>query len=37
MNHHFVDDDTAYGVSNPLWDVIFATTPKDQSGNNDPT
>jgi sterol desaturase/sphingolipid hydroxylase (fatty acid hydroxylase superfamily) len=37
MNHHFVDDDTAYGVSNPLWDVIFATTPKDQSGKNDAT
>lgn len=28
MNHHFVDDHTAYGVSNPLWDVIFATTPQ---------
>ncbi|MBU3699627.1 MAG: fatty acid hydroxylase [Candidatus Kapabacteria bacterium] len=27
MNHHFVDDTTAYGVSNPMWDVIFATTP----------
>ena len=30
MNHHFVDDDTAFGVSNPLWDVIFATTPSDR-------
>lgn len=28
MNHHFVDDHTAFGVSNPLWDVIFATTPQ---------
>lgn len=28
MNHHFVDDHTAFGVSNPMWDVIFATTPQ---------
>lgn len=27
MNHHYVDGDSAYGVSNPLWDVIFSTLP----------
>jgi len=27
MNHHYVDDDTAYGVSNPLWDYVFRTIP----------
>ncbi|HRK03575.1 MAG TPA: sterol desaturase family protein [Chlorobiota bacterium] len=27
MKHHFVDDHTAYGVSNPLWDYVFNTVP----------
>jgi hypothetical protein len=27
MNHHLADYRSACGVSNPLWDVIFATTP----------
>ena len=27
MKHHFVDESTAYGVSNPLWDYIFGTVP----------
>ena len=35
MNHHFVDGDTAFGVSNPLWDVIFATTPKDRGSGKE--
>jgi len=26
--HHYEDDKTAYGVSNPLWDFIFGTVPK---------
>lgn len=25
--HHFKDDTVAYGVSSPLWDVIFGTLP----------
>lgn len=28
MRHHFADPDTGYGVSTPLWDVIFRTRPK---------
>jgi sterol desaturase/sphingolipid hydroxylase (fatty acid hydroxylase superfamily) len=27
MHHHFVNPDRAFGVSNPLWDRIFATLP----------
>lgn len=27
MKHHYVDDSTAYGVSNPLWDYVFSTVP----------
>jgi len=27
--HHYVDPQTAYGVSSPLWDHIFGTMPKD--------
>lgn len=26
--HHYEDDKTAYGVSNPLWDFVFGTVPK---------
>ena len=36
MNHHFVDDQTAFGVSNPLWDIIFATTPRPPATREDP-
>ena len=25
--HHYVYDDKAYGVSSPLWDVVFGTMP----------
>jgi sterol desaturase/sphingolipid hydroxylase (fatty acid hydroxylase superfamily) len=28
LRHHYSDDDTAYGVSNPLWDYVFGTVPK---------
>ncbi|MCU0331435.1 MAG: sterol desaturase family protein [Candidatus Kapabacteria bacterium] len=28
MKHHYVDDHTAYGVSNPLWDYVFGTVPE---------
>lgn len=27
MKHHYVDDNTAYGVSTPLWDYVFNTVP----------
>ena len=28
LRHHYGDDHTAYGVSNPLWDYAFGTIPK---------
>lgn len=28
MKHHYVDDQTAFGVSNPLWDYVFNTIPE---------
>ncbi|NQW30124.1 MAG: sterol desaturase family protein [Ignavibacteria bacterium] len=28
MKHHFADDNTAYGVSSPLWDYVFNTVPQ---------
>ncbi len=27
LRHHYSDDHTAYGVSNPLWDYVFGTVP----------
>ncbi|MFA5011038.1 MAG: sterol desaturase family protein [Ignavibacteria bacterium] len=27
LKHHYVAPDTAYGVSNPLWDYVFFTVP----------
>jgi len=27
LKHHYVSSDTAYGVSNPLWDYVFGTVP----------
>lgn len=27
LRHHYTDEHTAYGVSSPLWDVVFGTTP----------
>lgn len=34
LRHHFQDDNTAYGVSNPLWDYVFGTTPKVMKKNS---
>lgn len=28
LKHHYSDDQSGYGVSNPLWDYIFGTMPK---------
>lgn len=28
LRHHYADEHTAYGVSNPLWDYIFGTVPQ---------
>jgi sterol desaturase/sphingolipid hydroxylase (fatty acid hydroxylase superfamily) len=28
MKHHFEDEHSAYGVSNPAWDFVFGTIPK---------
>lgn len=28
LRHHYEDEQTAYGVSNPLWDYIFRSVPK---------
>ncbi|MCX6140105.1 MAG: sterol desaturase family protein [Candidatus Kapabacteria bacterium] len=28
MKHHFIDEHTAYGVSNPMWDYVFNTVPE---------
>ncbi|MFZ9761470.1 MAG: sterol desaturase family protein [Candidatus Kapaibacteriota bacterium] len=28
MKHHFHDDHNSFGVSSPLWDIIFSTKPK---------
>ena len=28
MRHHFQDHRYGYGVSSPLWDVVFRTLPK---------
>lgn len=28
LRHHYSDDHTAYGVSNPLWDYVFGTVPQ---------
>lgn len=27
LKHHYIDPDTAYGVSNPVWDYVFFTVP----------
>ena len=28
LRHHYHDDHSAYGVSSPLWDIVFGTKPK---------
>jgi sterol desaturase/sphingolipid hydroxylase (fatty acid hydroxylase superfamily) len=27
LKHHFLDDDNYYGVSSPIWDIVFSTYP----------
>jgi sterol desaturase/sphingolipid hydroxylase (fatty acid hydroxylase superfamily) len=27
MTHHFADHDGGFGVSSPLWDLVFQTMP----------
>ena len=39
LKHHYAGEDTAYGVSNPLWDYVFRTVPtfleeKDEKNSN---
>lgn len=29
--HHYKDPDVAFGVSSPLWDIVFGTLPKKKS------
>ncbi|MFM8568893.1 MAG: sterol desaturase family protein [Candidatus Kapaibacterium sp.] len=37
LRHHYTDEHTAYGVSSPLWDVVFGTTPQaDRKTSADP-
>lgn len=31
LKHHYNDPDSGYGVSNPLWDYVFRTIPKEVS------
>jgi sterol desaturase/sphingolipid hydroxylase (fatty acid hydroxylase superfamily) len=28
LRHHYEDEHTAYGVSNPLWDYVFRSVPR---------
>lgn len=37
LRHHYNDEHTAYGVSNPLWDYVFSTVPphiKEEKNDN---
>jgi sterol desaturase/sphingolipid hydroxylase (fatty acid hydroxylase superfamily) len=27
LKHHYAGENSAYGVSNPLWDYVFRTVP----------
>jgi len=33
LKHHYNDPDSGFGVSNPLWDIIFRTMPKEVDQN----
>ncbi|HPS65314.1 MAG TPA: sterol desaturase family protein [Ignavibacteria bacterium] len=33
LKHHYVDANTAYGVSNPLWDYVFRTVPSNEKSS----
>jgi sterol desaturase/sphingolipid hydroxylase (fatty acid hydroxylase superfamily) len=35
LRHHYQDEHTAYGVSNPLWDYVFGTVPDRLKENKD--
>jgi len=32
LKHHYVNPDSAYGVSNPFWDYVFFTVPVNEKG-----
>lgn len=34
LEHHFKNPDSGYGVSNPLWDFVFGTTPPSKGRDN---
>ena len=34
MRHHFQDHRYGYGVSSPLWDVVFRTLPRTRRGHS---
>ena len=37
LRHHYNDEHTAYGVSNPFWDYVFSTVPphiKEETNND---
>lgn len=34
LTHHYRDDDLAFGVSSPLWDVVFRTLPRGAPGED---
>ncbi len=31
MRHHYSDENSRFGVSSPLWDIVFGTLPKSKS------
>ena len=35
MRHHFNDSHSGYGVSNPLWDIVFRTMPTNNQGKKE--
>jgi sterol desaturase/sphingolipid hydroxylase (fatty acid hydroxylase superfamily) len=36
MRHHFQDHRYGYGVSSPIWDVVFRTLPRKRNRQGDP-
>lgn len=34
MKHHYSDENSRFGVSSPLWDLVFGTIPKDIKSNS---
>ncbi|MCS7000916.1 MAG: sterol desaturase family protein [Bacteroidota bacterium] len=37
MKHHYVNPQSAFGVSNPLWDYVFGTVPSNKHISRNPT